>query len=130
MNLSGPLVWHPVFLASWIGLLVTSLNLVPAGQLDGGHILYSLSPRIHRVATRATIVCLFLLGIVSWLGWILWMGLLLLPGMRHPKVEDRTPLRGRRRILAPICLAILILTATPEPFQQANLLHTLHWLRR
>ena len=87
---SGPLLWwHPVLIASWIGLLITSLNLVPAGQLDGGHILYSVSPRLHRALTWMVLATLLVLGVFYWVGWLLWASLLLLPGMRHPKVHGR-----------------------------------------
>ena len=127
---TGPLVWHPILIASWIGLLVTSLNLIPAGQLDGGHILYALSPRAHRQATSVVIVVLFVLGCAAWAGWLLWMGLLLIPAMRHPTVRDTAPLKPAHMLLAPACLAIFLLTATPAPFQHANIVNLYHWLAR
>jgi membrane-associated protease RseP (regulator of RpoE activity) len=125
---TGPLLWHPVYLASWIGLLITSLNLIPAGQLDGGHILYALSPRAHRIGTRIVIAALILLGIQYWLGWLLWAAILCLPGMRHPSVYDTRPLSRPMRALAVVSLVILLLTAIPRPFTQASLLAVLHQL--
>jgi len=112
-------LWHPVFVAAWIAILITSLNLIPAGQLDGGHILYAVSPRLHRVVTYITMAVLVVLGITSWLGWLLWTGLLLLPGMRHPKVQDPVEPGFPLILVAPICLVLLILCATPQPFTSA-----------
>jgi membrane-associated protease RseP (regulator of RpoE activity) len=125
IQLGPTTLWHPVLVASWIGILITSLNLIPAGQLDGGHILYALSPRIHRVLTYAVLALLIFLGIRYWLGWLLWTALLLLPGMRHPKVTDTTPLAPTLRLLPPIALLIFILSATPEPFSNSSLTNVL-----
>lgn len=126
--MSPTLLWHPILVASWIGLLVTSLNLIPAGQLDGGHVLYALSPKVHRAVTNVMLVALVALGIFCWLGWLLWAALLLLPGMRHPKMRDRTDLKPGLVWLAPVCVLIFLLTATPTPFAHANLFQTFHWL--
>ena len=123
-------LWHPVFVASWIAVLITSLNLVPAGQLDGGHILYAVSPRIHRIVTYIVMGVLVVLGITSWLGWLLWTGLLLLPGMRHPKIQDPEAPRYPLMAVAPICLVMFLLCATPRPFTSPGLLHIIthfHW---
>ena len=123
LPLDAPLLWHPIFVASWIGILITSLNLLPAGQLDGGHILYSLSPRIHRVATYIVMAILVYLGVMHWLGWLFWVGLLSLPGMRHPAIRYTDPLPQPKVLwLAPVALAILVLTAMPEPFTRSSLL--------
>jgi Zn-dependent protease len=121
LNLHGPLLWHPVFVASWIGILITSLNLIPAGQLDGGHILYSLSPKTHKVVTYAMLSVLVYLGIRHWLGWLIWAGLLMLPGMRHPQVPNDNELPRSLWILPPLCLLLFILCATPEPFHNSSL---------
>jgi len=134
-RLSAPLIWHPIFIASWIGILITSLNLIPAGQLDGGHILYSISPRLHGIVTYAVMALLVFLGVEYWLGWLLWTALLCLPGMRHPTVKDTEHLSPTLLLLAPIALLILILTATPEPFSHSSLIDVLHksglleWIR-
>ena len=122
VSLNRPLLWHPILIASWIGILLTSLNLLPAGQLDGGHILYALSPRIHRVVTYAVIAALVYLGIAHWTGWLVWAGFLCLPGMRHPTVNDTRPLPTKLLLLAPLALVILILTAMPEPFTKFSVL--------
>jgi len=118
----GPVLWHPVFVAAWIAILITSLNLVPAGQLDGGHILYAVSPRVHRIVTYVTMGVLVVLGITSWPGWLIWAALLLLPGMRHPKVQDPVQPGFPLLIVAPICLVIFVVCATPRPFTSPGLL--------
>jgi membrane-associated protease RseP (regulator of RpoE activity) len=117
----GPLLWHPVFVASWIGILITSLNLIPAGQLDGGHILYAVSPRLHRIVTWITMGALVVLSITSWLGWLLWTALLLLPGMRHPKVADPEEPKLPLLIVAPICFLLLALCVSAQPFSHESL---------
>jgi membrane-associated protease RseP (regulator of RpoE activity) len=109
------MLWHPVYVASWIGLLITSLNLVPAGQLDGGHILYAIAPRTHRWITWLTMATLAVGGIFLWMGWLLWVGLLLLPGMRHPQVNDPVPLRKSVFALGPVCLLLFALCVVPTP---------------
>jgi len=126
------LIWHPVLVAAWMGALITSLNLVPAGQFDGGHVLYAYFPRAHRWFTWATIATLFWFGFTLWIGWILWACLLLLPGMRHPKINDTAPLGWKLIFLGPACLAIFLLCVTPQPYAHSGLLETLahikaHW---
>jgi membrane-associated protease RseP (regulator of RpoE activity) len=117
---------HPVLVAGWIGLFITSLNLIPGGQLDGGHILFALSPRLHRVMTNALPFLLFVAGAVFWVGWILWGIFLMIPAMRHPKVSEDTGLSRGRLILGFIGLAVFLLTFTPQPFYDNSLMHFLH----
>ena len=114
--LGRPLLWHPILIASWIGILLTSLNLLPAGQLDGGHILYALSPRLHRIATYTVIAALIYLGIEHWMGWLAWAAFLCLSGMRHPTVKDTRPIPPRLLALVLLAIIVLLLTAMPEPF--------------
>jgi membrane-associated protease RseP (regulator of RpoE activity) len=114
---------HPVLVAGWIGLFITSLNLIPGGQLDGGHILYAISPRLHKTATSVLPILLFIAGIVYWVGWILWGAFLLLPAMRHPHIPlDPAPTRGRM-VLGAIGLVIFLLTFTTMPFYGNSLMH-------
>ena len=122
------IVPHPVLSACWIGLLITTLNLIPAGQLDGGHILYALSPSAHRITSRVVTAILLLLGVFFWAPWILWGLILLTPGMRHPKVPQARGLERRQLLLIPLCLAVLLLAATYRPFQGYGLLEMLHKL--
>jgi len=109
---------HPVALAGWLGLLVTSLNLIPVGQLDGGHVSFALlGPRAYAVVSRLVFVALLLFGAVGWRGWLIWAGLLFFMGFRHPSpVDFWTPLDPRRRYLGVVALALFLLTFTPVPF--------------
>ena len=110
-------VEHPVFIAAWFGLFVTALNLLPLGQLDGGHALYAVSPRLHRKLSIPFASGLVILG--AWNVqpiWILWGGLGLTPLRRHPPLPNEAESLGRaRQIVAIAVLAILILSFTPDP---------------
>jgi membrane-associated protease RseP (regulator of RpoE activity) len=116
-------LWHPVLVAGWIGLFITALNLIPAGQLDGGHILYAISPRLHRLFTVAMPIALLLGGFFFWVGWVLWGLLLLIPAMRHPRVPIDRPLDRKRLWLSVLALAILVLTFSCAPFSDSSVLH-------
>jgi membrane-associated protease RseP (regulator of RpoE activity) len=122
------LVPHPILTASWMGLLITALNLIPAGQLDGGHILYAVSPRAHKISSKLVVAALFVLGIFYWSGWVLWGIILLMPGMRHPVVPDDEPVKKWHWALVPVCLAIFLLAGTYEPFKGYSLYHILQVL--
>jgi len=117
---------HPVLVAGWIGLFITALNLIPGGQLDGGHILYALSPRLHRVLTNLLPFLLFLAGAVYWVGWIFWGLFLLIPALRHPKVPIDTDLSPSRVVLGLLGIALFVLTFTPTPFYDNSLLQLLN----
>jgi membrane-associated protease RseP (regulator of RpoE activity) len=117
---------HPVLVAGWIGLFITSLNLIPGGQLDGGHILYAISPRAHKTVTNLLPILLFIAGTIYWVGWILWGLFLLLPAMRHPKVPVDPEISGGRIVLGVIGLAIFLLTFTTMPFYGNSLMHFFH----
>jgi membrane-associated protease RseP (regulator of RpoE activity) len=116
------LIWHPVLIAAWVGLLITSLNLIPAGQLDGGHILYAISRRWHRWATIGVPVLLLVAGIKLWVGWLLWGAILLIPAMRRHYVPLVPELSGSRRGSGWVALLMLVLTFMPAPFVDAGLL--------
>jgi membrane-associated protease RseP (regulator of RpoE activity) len=113
---------HPLLLAGWIGLFITSLNLIPGGQLDGGHILYAISPRLHRVFTRVLPFALILAGAVYWVGWIFWGLFLMIPAMRHPRVPIEPGLSRSRLALGIIGIVIFLLTFTPTPFYGNSLM--------
>lgn len=108
---------HPVAVAAWVGIFATSLNLLPGGQLDGGHIVFSIFPRLHRWITLVIVVVLITAVGHSWKGWYLWGALLALTA-RHPSVPSRPSVAGRRRWLAIFALAMLILTFTRVPLTQ------------
>lgn len=106
---------HPVAMAAWAGLLATSMNLLPLGQLDGGHILYAaLGERPHRLVASAAVVLLILLGFLYWPWWG-WAAIMFLFGRRHPLVYDRTPLRGWRIVLSGAAFLLLILSLAVVP---------------
>jgi len=108
---------HPIAFAGWIGLFVTALNLIPIGQLDGGHIIYAVFGRHHRAVSISMILILIFMGIVSWPGWLLWAVIPLIFGIGHPQlINPEIPLDRRRRVIGWISLAILVLTFTPSPF--------------
>ena len=117
---------HPVLVAGWIGLFITSLNLIPGGQLDGGHILYAVSPTAHKLFTSYLPIVLFLMGTVCWVGWMLWGIFLMVPAMRHPKVSVAPDLSRGRLALAVIGLLIFLLTFTATPFHNNSLMYLLH----
>lgn len=107
---------HPVAFAGWAGLLVTSLNLIPAGQLDGGHVLYSLLGDRALRLTWPIIFVLATLGLLVWPGWFLWAGLVFFFGQRHPgPLDSITQLDARRKIVAALVIAVFVLTFTPIP---------------
>jgi Zn-dependent protease len=106
---------HPVALAGWAGLLVTSLNLIPAGQLDGGHILYTIFGNRLRKTLPFIIAALVLLGFF-WSGWWLWAGILFVFGRQHVEPLDQiTELDPRRKKLAWLAIVVFFLTIAPVP---------------
>jgi membrane-associated protease RseP (regulator of RpoE activity) len=109
-------IMHPVAYAGWLGLLITSLNLLPVGQLDGGHVMYALFPRWHRRISIACLAMLVVFGILSWQGWLLWATLLTVLGIRHPPPYcDWIPLDRRHKALGWLTIAVFLLTFTPMP---------------
>jgi membrane-associated protease RseP (regulator of RpoE activity) len=116
---------HPILVAGWIGLFFTALNLIPGGQLDGGHILYAISPRLHRAITRFLPWLLLLAGTFYWAGWMVWGLILLIPAMRHPSVPSEPKLSRGRMVLGAIGMVLLLLTFTPTPFSGSSLLNLL-----
>lgn len=109
---------HPMAWAGWAGLLVTALNLIPAGQLDGGHALYVLVGKKARRVFPWLVGALGLMGLV-WPGWWLWMGLIYYFGQRHAEPLDQiTQLDSRRRVIAIFILVLFVLLFTPIPLTQ------------
>lgn len=108
---------HPVGFAAWFGLFVTSLNLIPIGQLDGGHVACALLGSRQRSLALAVLPILLVLGYVGWPGWYLWASMGALMGIAHPPVLDPEAALGRTRIwIGWGALAIFILTFAPIPF--------------
>jgi len=110
------IVLHPMAFAGWIGLLITAMNLLPAGQLDGGHIAYALLGRKHLLLARFIFYALLAFGLL-WPGWFIWAILIFALGLRHPPpLNDIMPLDKRRKVWALIAFLIFILTFVPTPF--------------
>lgn len=113
------IILHPIAFAGWIGLLVTSLNLLPIGQLDGGHVAYAVFGRHHRTIAGMTIVILIILGLTGWRGWLLWAALSMALGYRHPPVANPyDPLDSLRKRVGWAAILIFVLTFTPKPFME------------
>jgi membrane-associated protease RseP (regulator of RpoE activity) len=121
--------FHPTAIAAWVGMFATALNLLPGGQLDGGHIVFSIAPRAHRLVSRLTILALIPMAFYFWTGWLIWAILLRISGMRHPVVAERPQVRGARLWLALCAFLMLVLTFSPAPFAHASLLEVLRELR-
>ena len=115
------LLLHPVGRAAWVGLFATSLNLLPAAQLDGGHILRSLSPRAHRYSSWILPVFLILLGFLHfWPGWYIWGVLLFcIRFFRFLPIFDPLPLDATRRLGAWLTLLVFLLCFMPSPFSES-----------
>jgi membrane-associated protease RseP (regulator of RpoE activity) len=107
---------HPTAFAAWVGFFATALNLLPAGQLDGGHIVYSIFPRVHSFATRATSLVLLPMGFFLWPGWLLWALILLLPWMRHPPVRESPDMSLKRKLFGLAAISMFALSLPPVPF--------------
>jgi len=111
---ASQLYLHPTAVAAWVGMFATALNLIPGGQLDGGHIVFAIDPRAHRTASLLAIVVLLPLAWYYWLGWLLWAIILRLTG-RHPQVPNFPALDLKRRLLAIFGLLMLVLTFSCNP---------------
>lgn len=111
------IVIHPVGFAGWIGLLVTSLNLLPIGQLDGGHVAYALLGERQNKISKYVFLAILALGIFGWQGWLLWSLLLFIMGFRHPPpLHWWVSLDRKRKVIGWLTVAIFILTFIPVPF--------------
>jgi len=110
------LALHPIGLAAWFGFLATTLNLLPIGQLDGGHMVYALFPGMHKRISQALLIALVPLGFLFWTGWLLWVVLLLILRLRHPMtIDDSIPLERLHFRLAWFGLAMFVLCFMPTP---------------
>jgi len=112
---------HPVARAAWVGLLATALNLLPIGQLDGGHILYAFAGEKTRWLSRFFVALLIPMGFFFAYSWLLWAVLLFFFGMRHPVIYDPYPIGRARTWLGIAALIILILSFTLSPVRANGL---------
>jgi Zn-dependent protease len=110
---------HPIAVAGWVGMFATALNLLPGGQLDGGHILFSLSPKLHRWVSLAVVIALVPLAKYCWIGWLLWAVVLWLTH-RHPPIRKYPELSAGRKGLAVFAVVMLALAFTPAPITGAS----------
>lgn len=114
----GVILLHPVAFAGWLGLFVTALNLLPFGQLDGGHVLYALLGPRQRRAARALVLLLLPLGWLWW-GWWIWLVVVLAIGrgrLGHPRLLQEEVALGRgRRLAAWGAVLVFLLTFVPVP---------------
>ena len=117
---------HPMAVAAWVGMYATALNLLPSGQLDGGHIVYALFPRAHRVISWITVLALVALGAKAYhadhtnYSWWVWAGLITVMNVltiRHKQAPDHPAIPGSRWVLALFAAIMLTLTFTISPFQ-------------
>jgi len=110
---------HPIGYAGWVGLFVTAINLLPVGQLDGGHIAYALFGKRSRTIFFITTAVMALITIFYNPGWLLMLILIIVFGFRHPSpLDDQTPLDGRRKLIGGIAFLAFFLSFTPAPFPE------------
>lgn len=125
VNAPAETAWNPIWFACWVGMLATALNLMPVGQLDGGHVVYALfGKRGHRaVAFLITVVqaavAYFAYTRYHWSGGFIYAGMLVLMFcLRHPQlVDEREPLGLWRKVLGVIALLVFILSFMPVPLE-------------
>lgn len=115
---SHDILLHPIAFAGWIGLFVTSLNLIPIGQLDGGHIAFAMLGERHKYVSVVLVAILGIFGFFFWEGWALWAVLMLILGIKHPPVLYwEIPLDPKRRFIGIFTFVIFIVTFIPLPFK-------------
>ena len=110
---------HPIAFAGWIGLLVTMLNLLPIGQLDGGHVAYAMVGNKQNLVAKIALISLVPLSFFS-LNWLVWglLILLLMRSTKHPPIQDiHAPLSEINKRIGYACLVIFILCFIPAPFK-------------
>jgi membrane-associated protease RseP (regulator of RpoE activity) len=105
---------HPVARAAWVGIFATALNLLPIGQLDGGHLVYALFGERHRLLTRVALGALIPLGFL-YPAWWFWGFLLFLLGRKHPFIFDAEPLGWKRKLIGAISGIIFLVSFMPAP---------------
>lgn len=116
-SFNATILLHPTAMAAWFGLFVTAMNLLPIGQLDGGHVIYALfGPRWARIVSIVVFACLIPLGIFLWPGWFMFGVLTLFLGLRHPPpLDPYTPLDRGGRLLGWTAIVLFLLTFIPVP---------------
>jgi membrane-associated protease RseP (regulator of RpoE activity) len=111
---------HPLAFAGWLGFFITALNLLPLGQLDGGHIAYVALGKWQRVFRIVALAAMLGLGFL-WSGWFFWGVLVLILGLGHPPTLDEvSPLTRTDWVLIVAAILVFILTFIPNPFPGAR----------
>jgi len=112
------LLLHPVAYAGWAGLFVTALNLMPIGQLDGGHIVYALLGKKSKLVFLIGIIIFCLIAAFVYYGWVVFAILLLIFGFKHPApLDDVTKIDPKRRIIGIVMFIVFLLSFTPIPMK-------------
>lgn len=109
---------NAIAFAGWIGIFITSLNLLPIGQLDGGHIAYALFGRRQRWISMGMVIVLLFLGTLGWPGWYVWAVLTIVLGVRHPPIlDEEAPLDFRHKLVGWGSVLLFLVTFMPTPFK-------------
>lgn len=117
------IILHPMAFAGWVGLLVTALNLFPLGQLDGGHVSYAIFGSRSKTIAKIFLAIYLIMAIFFWFGWLVWALLILLLGLKHPRILDEDSSLGpKRTILSILILVIFILSFIPDPIKGYNII--------
>lgn len=112
---------HPVAFAGWVGVLVTALNLFPMGQLDGGHIFFAMFGRKAMTVAKVFLGAFVVMGVFFWVGWFVWALVILLLGLKHPRVADEDiPLSAGRKAIGVLIVLIFAISFIPAPIKGFN----------
>lgn len=116
------IILHPTALAAWFGLFVTSMNLLPIGQLDGGHVIYSLfGSRAARATSRITLFLLIPLGIFLWPGWLVFGLMTTILGLSHPPpLDPYNPLDSGGQTLGWVAIVLFLMSFIPVPLSSVS----------
>jgi membrane-associated protease RseP (regulator of RpoE activity) len=112
------LLIHPIFFAAWLGFFLTGINLLPVGQLDGGHAAYALLGRRAHVVAIITFFLLILAGAFLSVNWFVWAFFIMISGLRHPPpMNDITDPGIPRKLIGLLAIILFVLIVTPVPFR-------------
>ena len=113
---------HPIAFAGWVGILVTAFNLFPMGQLDGGHIFFAMFGKKAVIVAKVFLAAFVIMGVFFWVGWFVWALVILLLGLKHPRVADEdVPLSPGRKIVGVLIVLVFTISFIPAPIRGLNL---------